>query len=68
MYKQIVLSKLDLLVHFLSSVPKVCKCYHLSNSVVFHIFSQFSMDIEVSQIHVYLSSIGFVTLVMKNFS
>ena len=35
-----------------------------SVSIVFHNFSQFSLDIKVSHIHFFM--IGFVTLVMKN--
>ena len=43
-------------------VTKVCKSYHPYVSIVFHSFSQFSLDVKVSQTHGVFLQIGFVAL------
>ena len=45
---------------------KVRKSYHIFDLIVFHSFSQFSLDIKVSQTHDFIFLIGFVTLAKIN--
>ena len=68
-YKDFERARLCLNSEKLNNKAEVSKSYHLTVSMVFHNFSQFSLNIQVSQIHdvVHKYVISFVTLAETNF-